>query len=118
MREEQCSECGKVVSGIKRRVSKKDIIKRANKIHNNRYDYSKVIYTTSDLDITIICSKHGEFIQWVNNHLNGAGCYACGKINAGNTLADTTENFIIKSKMKHGEKYDYSKVKYDRVRKK
>lgn len=114
---EQCPECGKIISSIKRRVSQKDIIKKANKIHNNKYDYSKVIYTTSDLDIIIICSKHGEFTQRVNNHLNGAGCYKCGKINAGNTLADTTEDFIIKSKKKHGEKYDYSKVKYDRVNK-
>ena len=37
----------------------KDFIKKAIKIHGNRYDYSKVEYKGSKEKICIICPKHG-----------------------------------------------------------
>ena len=38
-----------------------EFIKKANLVHNNKYDYSKSIYVNSKIKTTIICSKHGEF---------------------------------------------------------
>ena len=53
-------------------------IKRAKLIHNNKYDYSKVIYTNNKSDITIICKLHGQFKQTPDKHLNvGHGCPNC-----------------------------------------
>lgn len=54
-------------------------IEEASKIHNNRYDYSKVIYNKAKSNIIIICLTHGEFKQTPNNHLNGQGCPSCAK---------------------------------------
>lgn len=52
-------------------------IERANKIHNNLYDYSLVDYNGIYSKIKIICSKHGIFEQIPNNHLLGKGCKLC-----------------------------------------
>ena len=43
--------------------TKDEFIKKANEIHNNKYDYSKVNYIDSRLKISIICPEHGEFKQ-------------------------------------------------------
>ncbi len=36
-------------------------IRKANKIWNNKYDYSKVVYTGTNNKVCIICPEHGEF---------------------------------------------------------
>ena len=54
-----------------------DFIKRANKIHNGKYDYSKVVYKSAKTKVCIICPEHGEFWQTPDSHLKGAGCPIC-----------------------------------------
>jgi len=73
-----CKKCSDIASGRKRRYNQDDFIKKAKKIHLNKYDYSKAVYDTSGKHITIICKKHGEFEQSAHNHLKGYGCYKCG----------------------------------------
>lgn len=90
-----------------------DFIEKANKIHNNRYDYSKVNYTRSDEKICIVCPEHGEFYQRPNNHLNGQGCPICSINSNSKKRKDTKNQFIEKAKKIHGDKYDYSKVEYN-----
>ena len=46
------------------------------------------------------------------NHLNGQGCPKCGNLNKGIYQKSNTQDFIKKSKIVHGDKYDYSKVEY------
>ena len=84
-------------------------ITKANKIHNNTYNYSKVIYKNSDTKVIIICQEHGKFLQTPHSHLTGVGCAKC----SGNYIP-TTEEWILKAKEIHIDKYDYSKVKYIR----
>lgn len=53
-------------------------IHRAKKIHNNKYDYSKSIYSNFLTPTIIICPVHGEFSQLPSNHLNKkCGCPKC-----------------------------------------
>lgn len=75
--------------------------------HGQKWNYSKVNYTGSRDKIVIICKEHGEFLQTASDHLSGCGCPECDP-----TKRLTEEDFIQKSKIKHGEKYDYSKVRY------
>lgn len=82
-------------------------IEKAKEAHGNKYDYSKVEYKNNSTKVCIICPKHGEFWQTPANHLSGGGCPKCN----GNAKL-TTEEFIKKAKQIHGDKYDYSKVKY------
>jgi len=44
-------------------------IEKAIKIHENKYDYSKVNYINNTTPITIICNVHGEFNQTPATHL-------------------------------------------------
>jgi very-short-patch-repair endonuclease len=82
-------------------------ISKANKIHKNRYDYSKVNYINAKTKITIICREHGDFKQTPSNHLSNYNCQKCAK----NFQLDTV-SFIEKAKSIHNDKYDYSKVNY------
>ena len=99
-------------SGRVKKLTKKEFIERAKKIHGNKYDYSKVKYIDYETPVRIICPIHGEFQQSPNSHLHSYGCPKCGRksINADRKL--TTEEFIKKAKEVHGDKYDYSKVEY------
>ena len=87
------------------------VIKQFKQVHGNRYDYSKVKYVRGDIKVIIICKEHGEFLQNPHNHKKGQGCKKCGHKDSG----VITQSEIIKSFRKtHGNKYDYSKVKYVR----
>ena len=74
----------------------KKFIEKANKKHNNKYDYSKVDYINAHTKVCIICPEHGEFWQTPNSHLNGCGCSLCSS----NKKMSLNE-FIIKSKEIH-----------------
>lgn len=58
--------------------SKESFINIANIVHDFKYDYSKIEFNKITDYITIICPKHGEFIQRANNHIHlGNGCNKC-----------------------------------------
>lgn len=89
------------------KLSNIEFIKRANNIHTNKYDYSKIDYKSMHSKVIIICKKHGEFKQTAGSHLSGSGCPKCF------AKPKMTENYFLqKAKVKHGEKYDYSKVQF------
>jgi hypothetical protein len=89
-----------------------EFIKKANKIHGDKYDYSLVNYEYSRIKVKIICPEHGEFEQKANNHINGQGCPVCGQIKTNEKLKTNIEDFIKKSNLVHKNKYNYSKVDY------
>ena len=84
-----------------------NFIKIAENIHGDKYDYSLVRYINSQTKVKIICKKHGVFEQQSNSHLMGHGCPLCN----GGIKSDTI-NFIKDVIKTHGNKYDYSLVKY------
>ena len=92
-------------------LSKEDFIIKANKVHGNKYNYSKVCNPKYGNKIIIICPEHGEFEQFVNNHLQGSGCPKCQS-----NYILTQEQFIKKCTFVHQNKYDYSKTKYINAR--
>ncbi len=98
-----CPTCGKNAQ----RFSKEDFIKKAEEIHGNKYDYSKVNYINNRIPVTITCPEHGDFQQAPGNHMSGQKCNRC----AGREMVNQ-EDFIKLAKKIHGDKYDYSKVKY------
>ena len=92
-------------------VTTEEFISSARKIHGDKYDYSKSIYTLSKNKVIIGCPIHGEFLQSPNAHLSAEkGCHKCG----GNYPSNSDE-FIDKVRKVHGDKYDYSLVKYSRA---
>ena len=95
------------------RLNKEEFIKRARKIHGNKYDYSKVEYVNMNTNVIIICPIHSEFPQTPANHLSGRGCRKCQYEKLSNDLKLTLEEFIERANKIHGlGTYDYSKVNY------
>jgi hypothetical protein len=75
----KCPCCQRNEQSIRLLSNKIDFIKKANVVHNNKYDYSKVEYLRSNIKIVIICPKHGEFKQQPSSHLMGQGCVVCSE---------------------------------------
>lgn len=113
-----CTECGIHARAEARRKTTDEFIANAKSVHGDRYDYSLVEYLGAQEKVTIICPKHGSFEQIPNGHLGGKGCYECGMIASGDAKRSTTEQFIAKARMVHGERYDYSLVEYTKNSKK
>ncbi len=88
-------------------------IDKARQVHGDRYDYSKVIYKNSQTKISIHCFLcDTEFNQRPNDHLKGKGCPKCAVNLRTQSQSHTTEFFIKKAQIVHGQKYDYSQVSY------
>lgn len=93
-----------------------DFIKKAQNVHGDKYNYSKVEYINTDTKICIICPEHGEFWQTPYKHIKYShGCPVCGNIQKGLSNRLTLTDFITRSKNIHGDVYDYSLVKYENV---
>lgn len=102
-----------------RKLTRRQFIKRSKRIHNNKYNYIKVIYINGWTKICIICPIHGEFWQTPEDHLSGRGCPGCknkkislSKIN--NKAYDIVKRF----KEVHGDRYSYDNFVYKHNHKK
>ena len=102
-----CPKCGGYYP-----FTKEEWIAVARKKHCDKYDYSKVDYVNSRTKFCIICPEHGEFKQTAIDHTQGCGCPKCKGDKNRERLTSSKEEFIIKAHKKHGDKYDYNKVKY------
>ena len=94
------------------RLNTLDFIEKSNKVHNNKYDYSNVIYVNMKSKVKIICPIHGEFNQVPVSHLNGCGCPKCANKHRNDWHKKSTEQFIEQAIKIHSNKYSYSKVDY------
>lgn len=86
---------------------------KAHNIHQNFYDYSKVIYKNTDTKVCIICPLHGEFMQTPYHHINrGQGCPVCkgDKIKKAKTY--TKQEFVDLANVIHNNKYIYDNADY------
>lgn len=102
-----CPNCKKETIGNLKRYSQDEFILKCKQVHNNKYDYSLVKYTSSLDYIIIICPEHGNFEQRADMHLSGQGCPCCsGKVRK------TKEQFINQAQAIHGNKYNYQQVDY------
>lgn len=81
-------------------------IAKAKSIYGERFNYSKTVYENNHTKVTITCPEHGDFEIFPSSFFRGAGCPKC----AGRNL--TQEETIAQFREKHGDRYDYSKVKY------
>jgi very-short-patch-repair endonuclease len=70
-------KCGCPKCCISYKKNTQEFIEKANKIHNNKYNYSKVHYVNNRNQIIIICKTHGEFTQKPFVHLSKHGCPSC-----------------------------------------
>ena len=88
-----CKKCGVEKRVSERKLSLDDFIERANKIHDNKYDYSLVTeFKNVNQKVPIICPKHGLFYQIVCDHLHGCGCKKCYRSKMEESISCFLEN--------------------------
>ena len=92
-----------------RKLTTKEFVQRAIALQGTKYNYDKVDYQNMHTDVEIVCPIHGSFFQTPSNHLKGYGCHICNKIDARKLPLNV---FIERSRKKHCNKYDYSRVVY------
>lgn len=90
----------------------KNLVNRL-KQNGGDYDYSNVVYTKMDNNVTICCEKHDCFQQRPVNHVRGEGCPKCGtesmlEINSINPTGWTYTNWINAGK--RSKKFESFKV--------
>lgn len=78
-----CIKCGFQKTKDARKLPIETFTEKANQLHNDKYDYSKVNYVNTKTKVQIICPNHGLFEQTPNNHLSGKGCQQCKYENTG-----------------------------------
>ena len=100
-----CPKCKTQMFSNKYRLTLCEFIEKANKKHNNFFDYSKVQYVNAYTKVCIICPKHGEFWQTPCNHLNGDGCPECNK----SKLENKIKYFLLEKQIEFIEekKFDW-----------
>lgn len=93
-------------------------IERANIIHNYKYDYSQIKeedIKNQKSKVLIICKKCKDykFYKTITAHINKKqGCNKCSK-----RLKWTYDRFIEESKIKNGNKFNYSNIKRSDINK-
>lgn len=102
-----CKECGLENMRMKQSFSLHGFIKKANKVFDHKYDYSKVKYVNSKKEIIVICKEHGEFNITPVHHYKGHGCKKCS-----NNYRKSNFEYIEACKLVHNNFYDYSLILY------
>lgn len=83
-----------------------------HRIHNNKYDYSKFVYTKSTDKSIIICPEHGEFSLSANTHLQGKGCVECSREAFSKKCTIPFDAALTRFNEKHNHRYDYTNSHY------
>ena len=110
-----CPQCKLLSISDKNSSNSQAFIKKAIKVHNNKYDYTRSIYSLSGNPIEIFCKKHEKlFLQKPNEHLQGHGCPICAKEKISIASASlTTKTVRQRCQDIWGDTYDYSKTVWE-----
>jgi len=99
------------------KVTYEEFVARAHGVHEGAYSYPDGQgYAGVRQKVEILCPAHGAFKQQPYHHLKGAGCPECGKEKGGRSRRLGQDDFLARAAEVHGATYDYSAVRYVRVR--
>jgi hypothetical protein len=71
-----CQECDSEKSAERIRLTHEEFLQRCWRVHKDKYRYPQK-YKGGQVEIKILCPKHGNFFQKPSNHLVGSGCPVC-----------------------------------------
>ena len=75
-----CTKCAREHFSKLTTYSRETFIEKAKGIWGDTYDYSLITdenYINTNHKVSIICKKHGVWVQKAKNHLSGQGCPKC-----------------------------------------
>lgn len=104
---------------MRKRLTTEEFTSRSITKHGEKYNYNLVDYVDSYTKVEIICNQgHPNFFQLPANHLNGSGCYLCGRISLESKQKKSQDDFVNEAESTHQSKYTYSKVNYKNTKSK
>jgi len=103
-----CAKCAIKQRKGKKKITREQVIERSNKIHNNKYNYDKMVLgATTKVHVTITCPIHGDFQQAPYKHMDNRGCPKCAGKHSYNY-----EEWRELAKSIRGDKYSYDNAYY------
>ena len=102
-----CPECGSAKASNSRRLAPVEFEKRVREIHGDKYDLSRIRYVNIATKVEIVCPEHGAWWPYPSSLLKGCGCPKC----AGRAKL-TQQEFELRVRKVHGDKYDLSRALY------
>lgn len=72
-----CPLCGRKSSAASRAGTTRDFVRKAIKVHSDRYGYSNSVYVRSKVKVLVTCYEHGDFKITPTDLLSGKGCSDC-----------------------------------------
>lgn len=110
---QNCKACARESHISKVTMPKSDYLDMAKSIHGDRFDYAGMIYRGASKPVTVRCREHGIFTTRAQTHLGKhGGCDNCFRESVSRRKISNTAEFVEKSKLVHGDKYNYDKVDY------
>lgn len=110
-----CTQCGNAKKGRDKKLITKDLWEKGvEKYWGDQFDTSNSVIIGLGIKRTlVVCKYHGEVSVNAGDLYRGIrGCPICSKEKRVIDNSVMTKKFIEKAKLIHGDKYDYSKVKY------
>ena len=96
-----------------RKSTKEEFVVKARLKHGDKWGYDNFVYVNSKTKGVIDClAGHGTFEQTPNDHLSGKGCLVCGTESMANQCRSNKEEFVVKARLKHGDKWGYDNFVY------
>jgi len=108
-----CCKCVKDRLSKYNQLTHEEYLIRVKEVHGTKYDYSNVVYTGCDNEVSIICpiDGHGIFNQRAIVHSRGSGCPKCAGV-----YVKSEDEFVADAMKIHGDRYIYDNVKYSGTR--
>jgi hypothetical protein len=97
-----------------KKLNTKSFIKKVEEKFPNRFTFKKTNYINQREPVTITCKEHGDITKKAQAFLRigTQGCPECKKSFGYSAMRFTQTEVIAQFKEIHGDKYDYSKMKY------
>ena len=99
--------------------SSEEFIKEAKQVHDDKYNYDKVVYFNNKIKIIITCPvfEHGDFLTTPYLHINKkSGCKKCHYAKISNQFKKPFTSFLREANDIHNNKYIYDKFEYKNSR--
>ena len=108
-----CPKCGVEKCTDSRRYTTSSFRARMSELFGDSLDFSETTFgTTNKEKVEVKCPTHGKFQRRADQLTRGQGCPKCGRERVGKVKLIGTDEFVRRAKETHGDRYDYSKVKY------
>ena len=95
-------------------MKKEEYLNQLSEYKRNYFKYDKLpenffLHTK----LSILCPDHGPFTQTARIHIYAKySCYSCGVKGTAKSRSSSTDDFILKSINKFGDRFNYSKTNY------